>query len=98
MAITKEQALAIARKRLAGMGGEHELVVLEDKIVERDFGWVFLCTSQAFLETGDPDNAIPGIGPLVVLKDDGATEFLSTSSSPDVVIDNFERQRRDAGN
>lgn len=93
MAITRQQALEIARRRLADEAGE-SMVIREDEILERDFGWVFFSASRAFLESPNPNNAIPGFGPLVVEKADGATEFISTSGSPDTGIDLYEQMWR----
>ena len=89
MAISRQQALDIARKRLAELGGD-DLVIQEDAIVEREFGWVFLSNSRAFLETGDLNKAVPGVGPLVVDREDGSARFLSTSGAPEATINAYE--------
>lgn len=95
MPLTKQQALAIARRRLADEGGNHNLVIREDAIVEKDFGWVFLSESLAYRETGDPNKAVPGFGPLVVSKEDGAMEFIGTSGPPEVGIQLYEQRWRE---
>lgn len=95
MAITKQQALDIARQRLSDEGGDHNLVILEDKIVEKDFGWVFLSETESFLRTGDPNKAVPGFGPLVVSRDDGAMEFIGTSGPPELGIEMYEEKWRE---
>ena len=93
MAINREQALAIARRRLDDEFGPQQLI-LEDAIVERTFGWVFHSAAQAYLESRDPNKAVPGVGPLVVNKADGSTEFLSTSGPPDTAIELYEQKWR----
>jgi hypothetical protein len=93
MAINKQQALEIARRQLQDDFGR-EMVILEDAIVEKDFGWVFMSASQAFLQTRDPNKSIPGIGPLIVSKADGSTEFLSTSGPPEEGIEIYEQKWR----
>jgi hypothetical protein len=92
--ITKQQAVEIATKALAEFGADVPFVIHEDRTVERDFGWVFLYSPKAFLETGDPRHLYPGAGPLVVFRADGATEFLTTSVPPEVAIDEFEKAWR----
>jgi hypothetical protein len=93
MAINKQQALEIARRTLEEQFGT-QMVILEDAIVEREFGWVFQSASAEFLRTRDPNKSIPGVGPLVVNKSDGSTEFLSTSGPPDAGIDIYEQKWR----
>lgn len=95
MAISKDHALRIARQTLTDMGGDHNLVIVEDATVEKDFGWVFHSASQEYLDSGDPNKAVPGLGPLVVSKSDGSTEFIGTSGPPDVGIDIYEQKWRE---
>lgn len=94
MAISKQQALEIARQRLADEGGAHNLVILEDATVEKDFGWVFHSAAEAYIASGDPNQAVPGFGPLVVSRSDGSTEFIGTSGPPEVGIELYEQKWR----
>jgi hypothetical protein len=88
--ITKQHALEIARKAIADLKLGTELVLLEDKTLEKDFGWVFFNTTKKYLETKNPNDLLPGIGPLVVERSDGSTHFLSTSLPPNKAIEEFE--------
>lgn len=94
MPITRQQALDIARRKLADVAGD-EMVIREDVIVEREFGWAFYCSSREYIETGDLNKAVPGYGPLVVERNTGSTEFLSTSGPPERGIEHFEQQWRE---
>lgn len=91
--ITREEASATAPKAIAGLRASAELVILEDKTLERDFGWVFFYTAKRYLETKDRKHLVPGNGPLVVEKD-GATHFLSGSAPPQQAIEEFEKRWR----
>jgi hypothetical protein len=92
--ITREQALAVARKTVAGIEGA-ERVINEDKIAENPYGWVFFYSPRRYLQTHSPGDLIPGDGPLVVERADGRTEFLTTSVPPAVAVAEFERRWRE---
>ena len=88
--INKERALEIARKSIANLKPGTELVILEDKTVEKDFGWVFFYTTKKYLESRNPGDLLPGNAPLVVERADGSTHFLSTSLPPNRAIEEYE--------
>jgi hypothetical protein len=94
--ITKERALQIARKALSELKPGTEFVILEDKTVEKEFGWVFLYSTKKYLETGDPKTLVPGTGPLVVERLGGGRQFLATSVPPPKAIEEYERRWREA--
>jgi hypothetical protein len=89
--ITKARALEIARRVVAELSDHHDFVILEDKTVERPFGWVFFYTTRPYLQTGDPNYLIPGAAPLVVHRADGSTEHLATSVPPARAIEIYEK-------
>ena len=93
--IDKAQATAIARKTIATVPPHSpDLVLQEDRTVERDFGWVFFYTTRKFLETRDKKHLMPGDAPLVVLREDGSTRHLGTSVPPKRAIELFEAEWR----
>jgi|GEM_PF-1305247 len=89
--ISKDQAFAIAQKLLAE-DTAHDLVILKDKTVERPFGWVFFYVTRQYAETGDKKHLLPGTAPLVVLRRNGATEYLPTSIPPARAIEIYEKR------
>jgi len=93
--ISKPRAFEVARKALSELKPGTEFVILDDKVVEKDFGWVFLYTTRAYLETQDPRTLVPGAGPLVVERQGGGTRFLSTSVPPAKAIEEFEKTWRE---
>jgi hypothetical protein len=93
-AIEKERALEIARAKLVETKRAAEFVIVESRTIERPFGWVFFYEPRSSLKAGDPAApaaAIPGAGPLVVLRDGGGATFLSTSVPPDKAIAEYEK-------
>ena len=94
--LTKERAETIALKAIADLKSGNELVIQEEKTIEREFGWVFFATTRKYLETNDPKYLMPGIGPLVVNRVDGSAQFLSTSVHPASAIDEYERRWKES--
>jgi hypothetical protein len=90
-AINKARATEIARQAVSHLSTDHELVIMDDKTVERPFGWVFFYTTRKYLETHDRQYLLPGTAPLVVNREDGSTEYLPTSMPPARAIEHYEK-------
>jgi hypothetical protein len=90
--LDKDQAEKIAKKVIDENSGGHDFLIMKDKTVERAFGWVFFYATRKYLETRDPQYLVPGAAPLVVLREDGSTEFLPTSIPPMRAIDLFQKR------
>jgi hypothetical protein len=69
-----------------------ELVLLEDKIIERPFGWVFRYNSKKFLETGDYRDSVLGNAPLIIDRRDGSVHLTKTAPPIDFYIEKYERE------
>jgi len=93
--ITKARALEIARKAVDDLKASQPLVLLQDKTLEKDFGWVFFYTTKKFQETGDKKFLMPGNGPLVVDRLGGATHFLTSSMPPARAVEEYEKTWRE---
>lgn len=89
--MTKQQAKEIAVKAISNLKPGTEFVVLDDKTVEKDFGWVFFYSPTKYLETKDPKYLTPGNSPIIVDRADGATHFLPTSVPPPRAIEIYEQ-------
>ena len=94
--ITRERALEIARAAIAPLKKGTEFVLLEEETVEHDWGWVFRYGTREFAKTRDARDLVPGVGPFVVEKADGAVTFLSTSVPPARAVAEYERRRQGA--
>lgn len=65
-----ETARAVAEKKLGEVAHHSEvpdLVLLDDRIQEHAFGFLFFYDSQAHLDSGDFRDSLAGNGPLLVL-------------------------------
>jgi hypothetical protein len=71
--LTKAQAQALVEARIAAvrLPDNDACVLLQDETVERSFGWVFSYTSERYLRTRDPVDALAGNAPLIVNKFSG---------------------------
>lgn len=87
-----EEARQIAQTALEESDPEGRMVMQEEKSQERSFGWVFSYTTRKFLETGNFNHTIPGVGPLVVFRHDGSVEFLTTSLPPERLLKDIEER------
>ena len=67
--------LVIERISAWDVGDLAPLVVLADRTIEKDYGWVFFYTSKLYVETRDIRYALVGIGPIVVEKDGTMTQL-----------------------
>ncbi len=74
--INAEQALRVAEAEVAK--SRHGMAIVKDQTLEYEFGWVFIYVPRKYLETNDPQYAVPGNGPLVVNRD-GSIALLSTA-------------------
>jgi hypothetical protein len=54
-------------------------VILDDKTIERDFGWVFFYQSREHIETGDFGSILLGNAPVIVDRDDGSLHVTGTA-------------------
>jgi Immunity protein 35 len=104
--ITKAEAIEIvkrylqiqqtAMKRWIRADSRHgcpELVLLEEKMLELDFGWGFFYQSRAYLESRDFRDALLGNAPLIVDKSDGSLYVTGTAHPFDYYVEQHRRRR-----
>jgi len=92
--IEKETAVANARMFISALrvAGGNDLVLLEDKTIERSFGWVFFYDSRKFLDTHDRLHALLGNAPLIVDRRDGSVHLTGTARPIQFYIERYETQ------
>jgi hypothetical protein len=89
-------ALRLARAAVAEFSDQHRFVIVEDRTVERPFGWVFFYLPERYLRTRDPGDLVPGVAPFVVHRSDGSIAELPSSLPPERAIELYEQRWRDA--
>ena len=66
---------------------------MDDRTLERDFGWVFFWNSREFVETGDTRSALLGNAPFIVDKDNGTLHVTGTDRPTEEYVREFEEKR-----
>jgi hypothetical protein len=91
--LTRQQALAaVSAKLLAMSSPENPFVVVDKHTIEKPFGWVFFYNSKKFLETGLFRDGLVGNGPIIINRDTGSIEFLSSGVLPSHSIAKYEER------
>jgi hypothetical protein len=89
------EARAAVENYLQGCVGElpdkDTLVVLEEKTIERPWGWVFFYTSRLWHQTGELRYALAGNAPLIVERHSGRILPTGTALPVEQYIANYER-------
>ena len=68
-----------------------KLEILNDKIEEHEFGWVFYYNSKKFIETGDYQHALAGNAPLIVDRNTGQIVVTGTAHNTEYYTNNYKR-------
>ncbi|MEU4065744.1 YrhB domain-containing protein [Streptomyces wedmorensis] len=69
--------------RNLSVGLRIELVLVDEATSDEGWCWVFAYDSRAHLESGDSGDALLGLSPLVVIKETGMLQPLSSTPPPD---------------
>jgi len=78
---TYDKALSIVRACVATLL-DGRCVVLEDKTLERPYGWVFFWQSREYAKTGDIKDAFAGNAPIVFNRFSWEYRFIPTGLDP----------------
>ena len=70
-----------------------DLVVREDRTLEKPFGWIVFWDSRTFVETGDPRLAAIGNGPLIIDRVDGSVHPTGSTRPLELYFERYERER-----
>jgi len=95
--MTREEARRKAEDYLASVEKSSpglRLQILEDATMEFSHGWVFCYQSKAFLESGNPSDALAGNAPIIIDRRDGSLHETGTAGRLEDFIQNYE----DTGN
>lgn len=86
-------AKEIARRHIAGVkvAPGIELVLIEQRTIERPFGWVFFFDSKKYLESQDREYTVLG-APFIVDRRDGSLHPLKTAPPVQHYIEQYERE------
>jgi hypothetical protein len=71
-------------------------VVLDEKTIEKSFGWIFFYNSEGFLTTGNAIHRLAGNGPVFVNKITGSIDFFGSTPSLDVILETYQKKLKTA--
>lgn len=95
--IEKDAAAAKSYIGSIKVHGGNDLVLLEDKTIERPFGWVFFYDSKKYLETGDYRDIVLGNAPIIVDRRDGSVYATVAGRPLDYHVAEYEKKRGGGG-
>lgn len=78
----------LAKKRRADAP---ELVLLDDKTIERPFGWVFFYEAKKFLNSHDVKERLIGNSPFIIDRNDGSLHVTGTRRPIEFYLEAYEK-------
>jgi len=96
------EALSLAKEHLSNnwVLEEDSAVILEDKTIEDEFGWVFFYESKNYIESDDYVDMLMGNAPIIINKRSGDVHVTGTAEPIEVYIERYkeslEKSRKSA--
>src|SRR4051794_35078912 len=79
------------RRRHGLRHGPEELVIVDERVIERPWGWVFPYTTRGWLN-GDMRYAVGGNGPIMINRHDGSMRSCGTGLPTEYYIQLYEAE------
>jgi len=92
--MTRDQARQLAQREVDTISkrGGIPVALDEDATIERDWCWVFIYQSRAFLDSGRERDRLAGNSPIVIHKATANVYSLGTARSIDEQLDRLKRE------
>jgi hypothetical protein len=92
--LTRDDACALVMAELQKLqvASTPELVLVKDRTIERDWGWVFFYTSARYVQTRDIRDALAGNAPYLVNRHTGEVRVTGTARPIEHYIAEYERE------
>jgi Immunity protein 35 len=94
--VDEEKAKKIAMEHISThihIAGD-EIVIMDDKTIEKKWGWIFFYQGKRWIDTNDRRYKILGLYPLVIEKNDGSLHYLNVGTSIEECIREYEETRK----
>ncbi len=88
--LSKTEAIQLVSDHL-----EQDLAIIE--VLERPWGWGIVVNSKTYLETGDIDDMLIGIGPMIVNKKTGRIKSYSSACDAYECMQQYESRLKFIG-
>ncbi|HVU95794.1 MAG TPA: YrhB domain-containing protein [Puia sp.] len=93
--LSKENAIDIASNYVKEKSVKYELVLLTDKTIEFELGWVFFYQSLKYIESGDYRDRLTGNAPIIVNKFNGSITVTGTAYPVQRYIDDYLKAQKE---
>jgi hypothetical protein len=94
VSISFQEAKKLAYEYVCQQECDFELVILDDKTLEEEFGWVFFYTTKKYLETGNFRDLVGGNAPIIIDKETGQLTETGTAYGVDHYIEEYRVNRK----
>jgi hypothetical protein len=71
-----------------------ELVIRDEKTIEKSYGWIFFYNSKRYLQTQEIHYLVIGNGPIIFERDSGNIVRLTSACSANESIEDYEKRRQ----
>jgi hypothetical protein len=91
--MNKKQTLILVQKELANLKFDKQsvdYVVLEDKTIKKDWGWVFFYPNKAYLRSGDSLDMLAGNAPIIINRKTAQLMHTGTAHTIEFYINEYE--------
>ncbi|WP_147277024.1 YrhB domain-containing protein [Runella aurantiaca] len=82
------QARTIALEKMATFSPAKDIVLWEEKTITKPYGWIFIFTTEKYIETRNPNDTRPGTPAIIVEYQTG----LATETPSSVPLETFLRE------
>ena len=89
-----DEAQALANQYLLDQDFDVELALLDDKTLEKEFGWIFFYTTKRYLETGDFRDMVGGNAPFIIDKETRVLTETGTAHDIDYYVEEYRSSRK----
>ena len=95
--ITYDEALATITKRIDELSQEVEepLVIVDENLIEKPFGWVFFYNSKKFIDSGEAKYMLMGNAPFIFNRFTGEVVVTGTAYPIEKYISLYEKNLLD---
>lgn len=94
MNISFDDAKRIVSERLKQISNKIglDVILIENKTIEKDYYWVFFYNSKRYIETGNMSYTLAGNGPIIIDKIYGGIYKTGTAHLVDYYLKEFEER------
>jgi hypothetical protein len=73
---------------------EDKIVITEDRVIEKEWGWIFICQDERWVKNRERSYIIIGIPTIIVDKKDGGVHYLDDGKTMEECINNYIKRRK----